>query len=171
MKWLIEKSRYLAYVAVAGLLIGALAAFYVGAEKIIKVWQTAFQPHETANPTLYVLLESLDSFLVAIAFIVIAVGLYDLFIGELEVPDWMLVNNLDEMKAKFGFVLIPVMAVKFVQKLLQWESALETLYYGVAVALVAAALTAFNYVSDKEKEMESKMESGAGKKRAKDLKQ
>ena len=170
MKWLIERSRYLAYVGIAGLLVGAVAAFYVGAEKIVRVWQTAIQPHESSNPTLYMLFESLDSFLVAIALIVIAVGLYDLFIGELEVPDWMLVNNLDEMKAKFGFVLIPVMAVKFVQKLLQWESALETLYYGVAVALVAAALTAFNYVTDKEKEMDSKMKSGDEEKRAKDLK-
>ena len=169
MKWLVEKSRYLAYVGIVSLLVGAVAAFYVCAEKVVKVWQIALQSHESSNPTLYMLFESLDSFLVAIALIVIAVGLYDLFIGELEVPDWMLVNNLDEMKAKFGFVLIPVMAVKFVQKLLQWESALETLYYGIAVALVVGALTAFNYVSDKEKEMESKMESDDGEKRAKDL--
>ena len=169
MKWLIEKSRYLALVGVAGLLVGSVAALYVGAVKIVKVWQTAIQFNESINPTLYVLLEGLDSFLIAIALIVIAVGIYDLFIGELQVPDWMLVKNLNELKAKFAFVLIPIMTVKFVQKLLEWESALETLYYGIAVALVSAALTAFNYVSDKEKELESKLESDEPEKRAKDL--
>lgn len=156
MKWLIEKARYMIYVGIAGLLVGSAAAFFVGAEKIVKVWQTALQSHENNNPTLYVLLESLDSFLVAVALIVITVGIYDLFIGKLNVPEWMLVENLDELKTKFGYVLIPIMAVKFVQKLLQWESALDTLYYGVAVAVVAVALTAFNYVREKEKEMESK---------------
>ena len=154
MKWLIERARYLALVGIFGLLVGAIAALYVGAEKTFKVIQIAFLHYESNNPTLYVLFECLDSFLVAIALIVIAVSIYELFIGELEVPDWMLVKNLNELKAKFSFVLIPVMAVKFVQKLLQSESALDTLYYGIAVAIVSIALTAFNYVSEKEKEAE-----------------
>ena len=151
------------------MLIGSVAAFYVGAVKVVKVVQTAFQASDNSNPTLYILLDSLDSFLIAIAMIVIAVGIYDLFIGELQVPDWMLVKNLSELKAKFSFVLIPVMAVKFVQKLLQWESAHETLYYGIAVALVVLSLTAFNYVSDKEKEVEEKLHPQADETRAKDL--
>ena len=162
MKWLIEKSRYLTYIAVLGLLVGSVAAFYAGAEKVVKVWMTALQRHESSNPTLDVLFESLDSFLVAIALIVVSVGLYDLFIGELDVPEWMLVDNLDDLKAKFSFVLIPIMAVKFVQKILQWESALETLYYGIAVSLVATALTVFNYARGVEKEMEHKIESEGG---------
>lgn len=169
MKWLVERSRYLALIGVIGLLIGSIAAFYVGMEKIFVVLQTAFLHYESNNPTLYILFESLDSFLVAIALIVIAVSVYELFIDELAVPDWMLVKNLNELKAKFGFVLIPVMTVKFVQKLLQSESALETLYYGIAVALVSIALTAFNYVSEKEKEAEEKRHPEENETRAKDL--
>lgn len=170
MKWLVEKSRYLSYVAITGMLFGVLSALYVGAEKTVKVIQVAFLHYESTSPTLYVLFEALDSFLVAIALLVIAISLYELFIGGLEVPDWMLVKNLDELKAKFGSVLIPIMAVKFVQKLLQSESALETLYYGVAVALVAFALTAFNWVADKEKEAEIERNPEEGETRAKDLK-
>ncbi|MEO7673267.1 MAG: YqhA family protein [Pyrinomonadaceae bacterium] len=170
MKWLVEKSRYLSHVAIAGMLFGVLAALYVGAEKTLKVIQIAILHHESNSPTLYVLFEALDSFLVAVALLVISVSLYELFIGGLKVPDWMLVKNLDEMKAKFGSVLIPIMAVKFVQKLLQSESSLETLYYGIAVALVAFALTAFNYVADKEKEAELERNPEEGEMRAKDLK-
>ncbi|MCA1589854.1 MAG: hypothetical protein LC734_05575, partial [Acidobacteria bacterium] len=58
----------------------------------------------------------------------------------------------------------------FVQKLLQSESALDTLYYGAAVALVSLALTAFNYVSEKEKEAEYERHPEEFEKRAKDLK-
>ena len=169
MKWLIEKSRYLALVAVIGLQIGAVAALYVGAEKIVKVIQVAVLHEPTNSPTLYVLFESLDSFLVAIALIVISVGMYELFIGGLAVPDWMTVKNLNELKAKFGIVLIPVMAVKFVQKLLQSESALETLYYGIAVAIVSAALTILTIVSEKEKKDEIKRHPEQTETRAKDL--
>lgn len=170
MKWLVERARYLSYVAITGMLVGVVAALYVGAEKTIKVVQIAILHHESNSPTLYVLFEALDSFLVAVALLVISVSLYELFIGGLQVPDWMLVKNLDELKAKFGSVLIPIMAVKFVQKLLQSDSSLETLYYGIAVALVAFALTAFNYVADREKDAEFARESEENETRAADLK-
>lgn len=171
MKWLVENSRYLSYVAITGMLIGVVAALYVGLEQTVKVVQIAVLRHESNSPTLYVLFEALDSFLIAVALLVIAVSLYELFIGGLTVPDWMLVKNLDELKSKFGSVLIPIMAVKFVQKLLQSEGALETLYYGIAVALVAFALTAFNFVADRHKEIEIAAETNDDSEtRAKDLK-
>lgn len=170
MKWLVEKARYLSHIAIVGMLVGVMAALYVGIEKTVKVVQIAVLHYESNNPTLYVLFEALDSFLVAVALMVISVSLYELFIGGLKVPDWMLVKNLDELKAKFGSVLIPIMAVKFVQKLLQSESSLETLYYGIAVALVAFALTAFNYVADREKEAELERHTDESEMRAEDLK-
>ena len=115
--------------------------------------------------------ESLDSFLVATALLVISTSLYELFIGELEVPNWMLVKDLTELKSKFTFVIIPVMAVKFVQKILNYENAIDTFYYGVGIAAVALALTAFNFISIKEKEAkeaEKQLEDGS-ETRAQDL--
>lgn len=170
MKWIVERARYLSYIPIIGMLVGVLAAIYVGAEKTVKVIQIAVLHHESNSPTLYVLFEALDSFLVAVALLVISVSLYELFIGGLKVPDWMLVKNLDELKAKFGSVLIPIMAVKFVQKLLQSESSLDTLYYGIAVALVSFALTAFNFVADRHKEIEREAETETVETRAEDLK-
>ncbi len=142
---------------------------YVGIEKLVKLLQVAVLHHETNSPTLYVLFESLDSFLIALALIVISVSLYELFVDDLAVPDWMTVKNLSELKARFGVVLIPIMAVKFVQKLLQSESALETLYYGIAIAVVSAALTVLSVVSEKEKEAELRRTPEDEETRAKDL--
>jgi uncharacterized membrane protein YqhA len=171
MKWLIERSRYLPIISVFGMLTGAVAALFLGVVKTFKVVETAFTKFEESEPTLYTLFEALDCFLVATALIVVAISLYELFIGGLEVPDWMLVTDLTELKAKFTFVIIPVMAVKFVQKILNYENAIDTFYYGAAIALVAFALTAFNFISIKEKEAKSeeKKQEDGSERRAEDL--
>jgi len=171
MKWLIEKSRYLPIVSVFGMLTGALAALWLGVVKTVKVVQTAVVKFDESEPTLYTLFEALDCFLVATALIVVAISLYELFISGLQVPDWMLVKDLTELKAKFTFVIIPVMAVKFVQKILNYENAVDTLYYGAAIAIVSFALTAFNFVSIKEKEIGETIENEKkeGETRAEDL--
>lgn len=167
MKWLVEKSRYIAIVGVFGLLIGAITAFGWGIYKTFKTVESVFLSYSEENFTLITLFDSLDSFLVATALLVIAISIYELFIGGLEVPDWMLVHDLGELKAKFGFVIVPVIAVKFLQKLLASESALDTLYYGIAVALVSLSLTVFNYVGEKEKLDELKVKSEKGEKKEK----
>lgn len=171
MKWLVEKSRYLSLIGVFGLLAGSLLAFFFGAFKMFKVVQDTVLNYSSDNYKLIALFDVLDVFLVAVALLVISVSLYELFIGDLNVPDWMLVQNLSELKAKFGFVIIPVIAVKFLQKLLASESALETLYYGVAVALVSVSLTVFNYVGEKEKiaELERREKEDHVEKRAADI--
>ena len=78
-------------------------------------------------------------------------------------------RDLGELKAKFSFVVIPVMSVKFLQKLLESESALNTLYYGIAIALVTTAPAAFNYVSEKEKMNELEIHPEEEETRAQDL--
>lgn len=172
MKWLIEKSRYLPIVSVFGMLVGSLAALFLGLVKTFEVIETALTNYKESEPTLYILFEALDCFLVATALVVVAISLYELFISGLEVPDWMLVKDLTELKAKFTFVIIPVMAVKFVQKLLKYENAVDTLYYGVAIAVVAIALSLFNWISIKEKEISEDpkiKEAERTEKRAEDL--
>lgn len=170
MKRLIEKSRYLSLIGVVGLFVCAVTAYFLGAYKTFKTVEAIIFKDVKDDFALIALFDCLDTFLVATAMMVIAVSLYELFIGALEVPDWMLVRNLSELKAKFTFVIIPVMAVKFLQKLLSGESALETLYFGVAVGAVAVALAAFNYVSEKEKMDELEIHPEEEETRAQDLK-
>ncbi|MCW5961906.1 MAG: YqhA family protein [Pyrinomonadaceae bacterium] len=171
MKWLIEKSRYLSLIGVFGLLAGSLLAFFFGAYKTLNLFHETVLNYASEDYKLIALFDVLDIFLVAVALLVISTSLYELFIGDLNVPDWMLVHNLSELKAKFGFVIIPVIAVKFLQKLLASESALDTLYYGIAVALVSVSLTVFNYVGEKEKvaELEMREKEDRPEKRAEDV--
>ena len=169
MKWLIEKSRYVALIGVLGLFACSLTAYGLGVYKTVNAVLAIATGEVKDDFALIALFDCLDSFLVATAMLVISVSLYELFIGALEVPDWMLVRNLNELKAKFTFVIIPVMAVKFLQKLLSGEGALDTLHYGAAVGAVALALAAFNYVSEKEKMDELQINPIENETRAEDL--
>ncbi len=139
MKWLLENARYLSVIGILSLLIGALTALVQGVYKLYKTIETAIFENPQGDATLVSLFGCLDNFLVATALLVISVSLYELFIGKLTVPDWMLVRNLEELKAKFSYVVIPVMAVKFVQNVLESKNALETLYFGAGVALAIAS--------------------------------
>ena len=169
MKWLIEKSRYIAYIGVVVLFVCSLTAYILGIYKTVKAI-TAIALNEAKDDfALIGLFDCLDIVLVATAFLVISVSLYELFIGELKVPDWMLVRDLNELKAKFSLVIIPVMSVKFLQKLLSSENALDTLYYGIAIALVTVGLAAFNYVSKKERMDELEVHPEKEETRAQDL--
>jgi len=169
MKWLIENSRYLALIGVLGLFACSLTAYGLGVYKTVKAILAIATGEVKDDFALIALFDCLDSFLVATAMLVISVSLYELFIGALKVPDWMLVRDLGELKAKFTFVIIPVMSVKFLQKLLSGEDALNTLYYGAAVGAVALSLAAVNYVSEKEKMDELEIHPEEEETRAKDL--
>ncbi len=77
MKWIVEKARYLSYIPIIGMLVGVLAAIYVGCEKTVTVVQVAVLHYESNNPTLYVLFEALDSFLVAVALVSFALTAFN----------------------------------------------------------------------------------------------
>ncbi len=169
MKWLIERSRYVAYIGVLVLLVCSLTAYVLGVYKTVKTVVKIALGEAKDDFALIVLFDCLDTILVGTALLVISVSIYELFIGELKVPDWMLVRNLTELKANFSSVIIPLMAVKFLQKLLLAENALDTLYYGIGVALVILSLAAFNYVSEKEKMDDLEIHPEEEETRAQDL--
>lgn len=169
MKWLIEKSRYIVYIGVLVLFVCSLTAYVLSVFKTVKTIAAIAAGAVEGDPALVVLFDCLDTVLVATAMLVLSVSLYELFIGDLEVPDWMLVRNLDELKSKLSFVVIPVMSVKFLQKLLLGENALDILYYGAGIALIVAALAYFNFVNEKERMDELEQHPEEEETRAKDL--
>ncbi len=70
-----------------------------------------------------------------------------MFIYKLDLPEWLLIDNLSKLKAKLSDVIILFMAVKFLKRLIDGKSAIDTLYVGLAVAVVAGVLILFNRVS------------------------
>ena len=69
------------------------------------------------------LIAVMDTFLIATALYIFAVGLYELFIADLELPEWLNIHNMHDLKAKLSGVIILVMAVTFLEHLVHWEDA------------------------------------------------
>lgn len=150
MKTIIERSRYLAIIGVISLLLASLTAFAWGTIKTVSTTLLVIQTLGKDSAITIQLIELLDSFLIATAILIFAASLYELFIGKLDMPDWMLAHDLYELKAKLSSMIVLVMAVKFLQKLLEVKDTQDLLRTGIATAIVSAVLIAFGYLGKKD---------------------
>lgn len=150
MKFILEKSRYLALIGVLSLLVAAVAAFGWGTLKTITTVFLVIQSMGKEASITVEFIEIVDAFLIATAILIFAVSLYELFIDKLDLPDWMLAHNLYELKGKLSSMIVLVMGVKFLQKLLEVKDTEDLLRTGIATALMSAVLIAFGYFGKKD---------------------
>ena len=150
MKIIIERSRYLAIVGVISLLLASFAAFAWGTIKTVSTTLLVIQTLGKDSAITIQSIELIDSFLIATAILIFAASLYELFIGKLDMPEWMLAHDLYELKAKLSSMIVLVMAVKFLQKLLEVKDTQDLLRTGIATTLVSAVLIAFGYFGKKD---------------------
>lgn len=150
MKNLLEKSRYLSIIGVISLLTAAVAAFVWGALKTASAILLVIESAGKDAAITFQFVEIVDSFLIATALLIFAASLYELFIGPLELPEWMLAHNLYDLKAKLSSMIVLVMSVKFLEKILEVKDADVLLKTGIATALMSAILIAFGYFGKKD---------------------
>jgi uncharacterized membrane protein YqhA len=150
MKTILEKSRYLAIIGVVSLFFATVAAFVWGSLKTFQVVMLMIESGGADAALTVKFIEIVDSFLIATAILIFTVSLYELFIGEINVPEWMLAHNLYELKAKLSSMIVLVMAVKFLEKLIDVKDANELLLNGLAITVVSAVLIAFGYFGKKD---------------------
>ena len=150
MKTILEKSRYLAIIGVVSLLVAALAAFVWGTLKTVSTALLVIQSAGRDAAITIELIEIVDSFLIATAILIFAASLYELFIGELDLPDWMLAHNLYDLKSKLSSMIVLVMAVKFLGKLQETKDTQALLQTGIAISVMSAVLIAFGYFGKKD---------------------
>lgn len=150
MKFILERSKYLALVGVIALLFAAVAAFAWGTLKTVNTISLVLVSIGKDKTITVELIKIMDSFLIATALLIFTVSLYELFIDKLNLPDWMLAHNLNDLKAKLSSMIVLVMAVKFLEKLLEVEDAASLLRIGIATALMSAVLIAFGYFGKKD---------------------
>ena len=142
MRRLVASSRYLALIGVVFGFVACVAAFGWGSYKTVLLVARLAQG-ETAGMASS-LVQVMDAFLIASGLLIFAVGLYELFVGELELPGWLEIHDLEALKGRLVGVIILVMAAAFVERLETHEDPREVLYSGVPVALVTAALVLFS---------------------------
>jgi uncharacterized membrane protein YqhA len=148
LRSILAKSRYLVLAAVLGSLAAALALFVYGlAESVIVVLEAIGKADVSSKGAKLLALsfiEIVDLFLLGTVLLMIALGLYELFINaDIELPEWLQVRTFDDLKNKLVGVVIVVLAVLFLGLVVSWDGERDLLRVGAAIALVIAALTYF----------------------------
>lgn len=154
LKFCLEKGKYIILLAVVSTFLASAATFIWSAVRMITnvVSLTAgLITHEGGHSGVQ-MIASLDSILLAIVLYIFSVAIYELFFGKINVPDWLIIENLDELKEKLASVIILILAVTFLEHLVEWKDAKETLMFGISIAAVLIALVFYMQHKKGEKE-------------------
>ena len=151
MRRLFEVSRFIVIIPSAASIIGAIVLMILGSIEIVRSAIDVVVKQVPLKETVVAILTSVDAILLGTVLLVIGYGLYELFIDtNLEVPDWLEINTLDDLKAKLIGVVVAIIAVIFVGVLVDAKSASEVMYYGIGAGAVVLALAAFTFTSKKK---------------------
>jgi uncharacterized membrane protein YqhA len=148
MNKLIASSRYLILMPVLACLLGALVLMVYGcvqaAVETVKSVKLMAQGSSTGIKDESVkFIELVDVFLLATVLYIIGIGLYELFVDKLDLPEWLIIRTLDDLKVKLISVVVTVLSVVFLGRVVNWDGNTSILALGAAVALVIASLTFF----------------------------
>jgi uncharacterized membrane protein YqhA len=150
MRKIIEVSRFVVIVPALAAIVGAILLMILGSVEILWATLDAVVEQVPLKETIVDVLASIDAILLGTVLLVIGYGLYELFVDtNITVPDWLEINNLDDLKAKLIGVIVAIIAVIFVGELVDAESANDVMYYGIGSGAVVIALAAFSLNSKK----------------------
>ncbi len=146
----VEKSKGLILIAVASSLMASAAAFLWGMIKTFAVIINFVLSYGQDPLGVIALLELMDIFLIATVLFIFAMGMYELFIESISLPEWLIIRNLHDLKVKLSSVIVLVMGIIFLEHLVEWKDPAGTLFFGIAVTFVSASLIAFSYFGKKD---------------------
>lgn len=140
-------SRFLIALAALGIAVAAVATIAYAIVATVRVVTGPLRGgFDTATTKALILgvIELVDLFLIGTTLYIIALGLYELFFDpHLPTPPWLIIRDLDDLKAKVLGMAIVILAVLFLGQALTWDGERDLLRFGGAVALVIAALSYF----------------------------
>jgi uncharacterized membrane protein YqhA len=142
-------SRSLVLIPVVVLTLAGAGAFVYGAALFVhSAAEIIGNPFPVGNKIGLFLLV-VDLFLVGATMLIAAIGFYELFISHVSadrqhgLPDWLVMRDLDDLKARVVSMLVMVAAASFINVVVDFHGGHDILFLGSAVAVVIAALTLF----------------------------
>lgn len=147
---LLDRSRFIMVVPVAFLLAAALGAFVYGAVLFVDSTRKIVDHSFPVSRNVGYFIVVIDIFLVGATLLIAAFGFYELFISRADgqgrqslLPEWLVMNDLNDLKMRVISMIVLVSAVSFVDGVVDFQGGRDILYLGSAVALVIVALTVF----------------------------
>ena len=146
LRQMLVKSRYLVLIAVVGSLIGSIVVLICGGLTVVSLAMDAFRSGaftaDGARHTAIQAIEMIDLFLLGTVLLIVALGLYELFIDDgLPTPGWLVIASLEDLKEKLLRVVVVMLGVTFLGHVVTWDGSGRILQLGASIGAVLAALS------------------------------
>lgn len=146
---LLASSRYLIILAVIGAFVASTVLLiydvYETFQLALLLDDSMKNPVQGGKLLMIEAIQLVDLYLVAVVMYLIALGLFELFIDDrLDLPDWLEIHNINDLKEILISVIMVIMAVYFLSVVLGWEKGDTSIFYlGGGIAVMILALTYF----------------------------
>ncbi|XP_071693226.1 uncharacterized protein [Rutidosis leptorrhynchoides] len=134
----IYNCRFMALLAVMGSLIGSFLCFIKGCTYVVASYQEYIVRH---GKGIFMLVEAIDVYLLGTVMLVFGMGLYELFISNLDIaqstsdessshksnffglfvlkerPKWLEIKSVNELKTKLGHVIVMLLLIGLFEKI------------------------------------------------------
>ena len=152
MKRIMGLTRYEVFVPAIASIIGALLLMAQGSWAMLMAVIDSVSNGYGLKETIVEVLTAVDAILLGTVLLVIGYGLYELFIdADLDVPQWLRVYDLDDLKSKLIGVVVAIVAVVFVGVFVDSNRASDVISYGVGAGALVVGLAIFAFTTKKEK--------------------
>ena len=150
MNKLLSITRYAVVVPALASILGALLLMAQGSIEMVMVVMQAISNELTLKESIVDVLTAIDAILLGTVLLVIGSGIYELFIdAEIDVPTWLRVDDLDDLKSKLIGVVVAIIAVVFVGVFVDSNRADDVISYGVGAGALVVGLAIFAYATKK----------------------
>ena len=144
-------TRYAVVVPALASILGALLLMAQGSIEMVMVVIDAISNEFSLKESIVDVLTAIDAILLGTVLLVIGYGIYELFIdAEIDVPTWLRVDDLDDLKSKLIGVVVAIIAVVFVGVFVDSNRADDVISYGVGAGALVVGLAIFAYATKKE---------------------
>lgn len=145
-------TRYVVFVPALASIVGALLLMAQGSYAMVMAVIDSVTENYALKEIIVEVLTAVDAILLGTVLLVIGYGLYELFIdAELDVPLWLRVNNLDDLKSKLIGVVVAIIAVVFVGVFVDSNRTEDVIAYGVGAGALVTGLAIFAYATRNQK--------------------
>jgi uncharacterized membrane protein YqhA len=152
-------SRFVIMVAVVGSLLAGFTIFYMATVDVVNLFWHALHYADSGiteearkalhDGTVSHIVEVVDGYLLAIVMLIFSLGLYELFISDIDQAHGskssskiLVVNNLDDLKSRLAKVILMILIVTLFEQALNMKlsTPLDLVYLGGSIALISLAL-------------------------------
>jgi uncharacterized membrane protein YqhA len=150
MKRLLGLTRYAVVIPALASILGALLLMAQGSFAMVLAVIDSIQNQYGLKETIVEVLTAIDAILLGTVLLVIGYGLYELFIDtDIDVPMWLRVEDLDDLKSKLIGVVVAIIAVVFVGVFVDSNRADDVIAYGVGAGALVGGLALFAFATGK----------------------